>query len=188
VTPADIAARKAAGQANDDWAVTADLLRRAGRPTPRDVVVAEFQRHYVGSGDEPGLRARERLLLSRERLAALAGRRPLAVVTGRPRAEAEDALQSLGIREHFRAVITRDDAPLKPDPAPLTLALAALGVRRAWMIGDTPDDILAARRAGVLPLGVLPPGPVEPSLEAALYRAGAARVAHHMEELSTWLP
>ena len=41
-----------------------------------------------------------------------------------------------------------EDAPPKPDPQPVRLALARLGVERAWLVGDTPDDMRAARAAG----------------------------------------
>ena len=73
-----------------------------------------------------------------------------------------------------------DDAPLKPDPAPVHLALTRLGVAAAWMIGDTPDDIRAARAAGVVPIGVVAPGETLAAAAPALTAAGAARV------LTTW--
>lgn len=47
---------------------------------------------------------------------------------------------------------------MKPDPGPVRLALARLGVDRAWMLGDTSDDLVAARAAGVVPIGVVAPG------------------------------
>ncbi|MHA1568915.1 MAG: HAD-IA family hydrolase, partial [Alphaproteobacteria bacterium] len=57
--------------------------------------------------------------------------------------------------ELMSAAICREDGPLKPDPAPVRLALERLGVERAWLVGDAPDDIAAARAAAVLPLGFL---------------------------------
>lgn len=54
-------------------------------------------------------------------------------------------------------VISRQDAPPKPLPDGVRLALDQLGVRAqsAVMVGDSPTDILAARSAGVLALGVV---------------------------------
>jgi phosphoglycolate phosphatase-like HAD superfamily hydrolase len=112
----------------------------------------------------------------------------LAIVTGRPRAEAEWFLERTGIAPLFGTVVAMEDAPAKPDPAPVRLALERLGVRRAWMVGDTPDDMRAAAQAGVLPLGVVTPGD-EPSLAmAALLDAGAARVLGQLTDLLELLP
>ncbi|GAB6036849.1 HAD family hydrolase [Fundidesulfovibrio butyratiphilus] len=55
------------------------------------------------------------------------------------------------------AVLTREDvAAVKPDPAHLLAALAVLGVPadRALMVGDHPQDVLTARRAGTLSAAV----------------------------------
>ncbi len=84
-----------------------------------------------------------------------------------------------------------EDGPSKPDPAPVVLALERLGVDRAWMIGDTPHDIRAARGARVLPLGLLAPGTPGDTAEEtrrALLAAGAARVLAGIEDLEDLLP
>jgi phosphoglycolate phosphatase-like HAD superfamily hydrolase len=112
----------------------------------------------------------------------------MAIVTGRPRAEAQWFLERAGVAQLFGTVVAMEDAPAKPDPAPVRLALERLGVRRAWMIGDTPDDMRAAAQAGVLPLGVVTPGD-EPSLAiAALREAGGARVLNRLSDLLELLP
>ena len=80
-----------------------------------------------------------------------------------------------------------EDGPAKPDPAPVLLALEKLGVRRAWMLGDTPDDVVSARAAGVLPIGVVAPGDSEET-ESALRAAGAARVFTNIDQLEGVLP
>ncbi len=79
-------------------------------------------------------------------------------MTGRPRVDADRFLERTGIAGCFRTVVTMEDAPIKPDPTPVRLALERLGVATAWMVGDTPDDTRAARGAGVLPMGVVAPG------------------------------
>jgi len=141
-------------------------------------VTARFQSLYLGS-----LRERETLIPKVDVLKELAARRPLAIVTGRPRAEAEWFLQRAGIARFFGAVVAMEDAPAKPNPAPVRLALERLGVRRAWMIGDTPDDMRAAGQAGVVPLAVVAPGD-DPSLaDRALRDAGAARVLGQLTDL-----
>ena len=170
-----IDAVKAAGQANDDWAVTHGVLARAGVRASLDEVTARFEELYQGTEDEPGLRRHETLIPMRELLEGLARIFKLGVVTGRPRADAERFLREHGVRGLFGAVVSREDAPLKPDPAPVRLALERLEVRSAWMLGDTPDDVRAAVGAGVVPVGVVPPGGGE-TVWTALEEAGAARI------------
>jgi phosphoglycolate phosphatase-like HAD superfamily hydrolase len=67
------------------------------------------------------------------------------------------------------------------------LALEQLGTGHAWMLGDTPDDVVSARTAGVLPLGVVAPGDPEETAPALL-AAGAARVLINVGQLEGVLP
>lgn len=172
----DISRAKAKGGANNDWVLTQRLLAERGVQAALGDVTRRFEELYQGTAGTPGLRSTERLLVSKEKLSRMAARLPLAVVTGRPRKDAERFLDDAGIREHFKAVVAMEDGPLKPDPAPVRLALQRLSVSRAWMLGDTPDDMAAARSAAVVPVGVMPPGEGRPEYKDALVRAGAARV------------
>lgn len=188
VTSAQVSAAIRTGDAANDWLVTRRLIEAGGRGASLDDVTARFQSLYLGENSTPGLREREVLIPSSALLERLARRRPLAIVTGRPRAEAQWFLERAGIAHLFGTVVAMEDAPSKPDPAPVHLALERLGVRRAWMIGDTPDDVRAAAQAGVLPLAVVAPGD-EPSLATvALRDAGAARVLGPLTDLLELLP
>lgn len=187
VTPGQIAAAKREPGANDDWELTRRLLAQRGLDLPLAQVVAEFQSLYLGAGARPGLCERETMIPSRRTLAELAARLPLAIVTGRPRAEARLFLDRFELNGLFAAVVTRDDATPKPDPAPVREALRRLGVDRAWMVGDTPDDIAAARAAGVLPIGIRPPAAVAGSGSIPA-EAGAARILDSLDELKGLLP
>lgn len=187
VTREQIAAAKAASGANDDWALTRRLLEERGLNLPPAQVVAEFQSLYLGDGTRPGLCERETVIPSRRTLAELAARLPLAIVTGRPRAEALGFLERFDLAGLFAAVVTRDDAAPKPDPAPVRESMRRLGIDRAWMVGDSPDDITAARAAGALPIGILPPVAVDETGES-LSAAGAARVLASLDELKELLP
>ena len=135
-----------------------------------------FESLYQGTDSQPGLRETETPLLTRDQLATLADRFPVAVVTGRPRKDAERFLDENRLTRFVSTTVCMEDAPAKPDPAPVKLALSRLGVERAWMLGDTPDDLVAARAAGVLPVGVVPPGEAPEATTATLSRAGAWRV------------
>ena len=154
----DIAAAKRRGNANDDWQLTCSLLQERGVSCSLSEVTERFESFYLT------LRSRERVLVAAERLRDWGQRFQLAVVTGRPRAQAEFFLAQYAIRDLFGAVVCREDAALKPDPEPVRLAMQQLGVQSAWMLGDTVDDLLSARAAGVLPIAV---GAEAPAANAA---------------------
>jgi phosphoglycolate phosphatase-like HAD superfamily hydrolase len=60
-----------------------------------------------------------------------------------------------------------------------------MGVSRAWMLGDTPDDLAAAKGAGVVPIGVIAPGD-DPKRARERLRA-AARVLDQTTDLEEML-
>lgn len=184
LTTDDIAAGKAAGDANNDWVLTQRLLALKGRDIPFEQVKDRFEALYQGTATQPGLWQKETLFPDRALLDQLATNLPLAIVTGRPRADAERFLNAHDLAKLFPVCICMEDAPLKPDPAPVHRALEQLGVTRAWMLGDTPDDLRAARAAGVVPLGV----DVMDVDRDTLLKAGAARVFATLAPLLELLP
>ena len=180
VTDDDIRAIKAAGNANNDWVVCQRILAGQGLGVAFEAVKAEFEGLYQG-----GLWKNETLCVTRAQLAAWAARYPLAIVTGRPKRDLDRFLDHFGLRAFFRTTVCMEEAPIKPNPAPVRLALERLGVTRAWMLGDTPDDQRACRGAAVLPLGVLAPGERDGS---PLTAAGAARVLAQPADWEGLLP
>jgi phosphoglycolate phosphatase len=81
----------------------------------------------------------------------------LACVTNKPQAFADPLLERCGLREAFELVLGGDALPLKkPDPAPMRHAARALGATPAEVvaIGDSVNDALAARAAGMAVLAV----------------------------------
>lgn len=187
LTSADVEQAKARGGANDDWELTWRLVTERGADASLAEVTERFERLYQGTPRTPGLAATEAPLVDRERLLAWRSRFRTAVVTGRPRADALQFLERFDLLEAFDALVCREDAPLKPDPAPVRLALERLEVSSAWMLGDTPDDLASARGAGVVPIGVVPPGADTPRVRETLERAGAARVLDRTLELEDLL-
>lgn len=188
ITQDDIAAAMRAGDASNDWILTRRLLADRGVRASLADVTARFQAIYLGTPAAPGLREREQLLCSCDLLAELSARLPTAMVTGRPGEEARWFVERAGIAGSFGTVVCMKDAAAKPDPAPVRLAMQRLGARRAWMLGNTPDDVRAALGAGALPLGIVAPGDDVPSTTTALFDAGAARVLRDVAELRELLP
>lgn len=81
----------------------------------------------------------------------------VGLATGSQRPEVERVLGSLGIRERFEAIVTREDCQNgKPDPEPFLLAARGLGLaaHQCVVIEDTPGGIRAAKAAGMLCVAV----------------------------------
>jgi|YelNatPaOPRAMG01_1025707.scaffolds.fasta_scaffold09273_9 2-phosphoglycolate phosphatase len=77
---------------------------------------------------------------------------PLAVASNKPRVYTLRILEALGLKRFFRVILGPENASrLKPSPDMLLAACTALAVRpaAALMVGDTDNDILAARAAGM---------------------------------------
>ena len=84
-----------------------------------------------------------------------------AICTNKPEGLARLLLQRLGVADLFGAVIGADTLPVrKPDPAPLTEAVARVGgsTSRALLVGDTVTDRDTGRNAGV-PVALVTFGP-----------------------------
>lgn len=84
----------------------------------------------------------------------------LACVTNKVGRFTEPLLRETGLRGYFGAVVSGDSvANRKPHPEPFLAAAALLGVApaEAWVIGDSANDVEAARAAGC-PVAVVPYG------------------------------
>ncbi|HWG57421.1 MAG TPA: HAD family hydrolase [Candidatus Acidoferrales bacterium] len=94
----------------------------------------------------------------------------LALVTSGSGDRVRAQLHGFKLAGRFAACVCSEDAPRrKPHPAPLQLALRRLGAKceECVYVGDTAEDILMARRAGVRAIGVLGPFPTGKHLRAA---------------------
>jgi HAD superfamily hydrolase (TIGR01509 family) len=99
---------------------------------------------------------------------------PNAIATSGHRASAAGSVQTLGVGPDY-PLITRDQVEhAKPDPDLFVAAAERLGapIEHSVVVGDSVWDLLAARRARALGVGLLSGGYGEEELE----RAGAYRV------------
>ncbi len=76
----------------------------------------------------------------------------LAVCTNKSSASTREVLKGLNLDQYFAVVVGGDDTPaLKPDPVHINTVLNRLGLAadQTVMVGDSINDALAAREAGV---------------------------------------
>jgi len=109
----------------------------------------------------------------------------MAVVTNKRADLAVATLADAGLLGSFRRVVGGDTCPTrKPDPAPLLYALRELGVApaRALMVGDSANDVRAARAAGV-PVLCVPYGYTEGADPSSLAADGFLESIGHLPAL-----
>jgi HAD superfamily hydrolase (TIGR01549 family) len=161
------------------------LLRETGLDLDPDRIerlqklhAAAYKRHIKDVRPLPGAKALLSALTDNEI--------PWAIATSGRLESAAPALEALGIDFNTTAIITRDRVRFaKPDPDLFLAAAAALNVpiEVSSVVGDSVWDMLAARRARALGIGLLSGGyGVE-----ELYRAGAYRVYNDPADLLTHL-
>ena len=170
---------------NDDWRLTTDWIASLGKPVPYVRVKARFQKFYWGTKDHPGNVTREKWLVTHARLERWAQRAELALFTGRTQRELRHSLERSHVNSLFNRAVTIDDVKKgKPDPEGLHLLLDDRPPRDAVYLGDNIDDALAAKRARVPFLGVLPLGSEAHRLRASKLRElGALAVMHSVKDL-----
>ena len=103
-------------------------------------------------------------------LRALDRRFKLALVSSGSRSRVRRQLVEHEVSAMFLAKVCSEDAPRrKPHPAPLRMALEKLRAlpKASVYIGDAPEDIEMAHRAGMRAVGVLGGSPVPERLRAA---------------------
>jgi beta-phosphoglucomutase len=94
----------------------------------------------------------------------------LGVGSSGPAENVELALDRLGNRSHWRAVVTGSDVTRgKPDPQVFLLAAERLAVppRRCAVVEDAPPGVAAAKAAGMACIGLVSTGRTRPMLSQA---------------------
>jgi phosphoglycolate phosphatase len=126
----------------------------------------------------PGARELLDALLERDLL--------LGIATGKAMRGLRFVLDRHGLAGHFTTLQTADLHPSKPHPAMLRAAMAETGAApgETMLVGDTTFDVLMARAAGAMPVGVAWGNHPADELTAA----GAACVLDRFEDLARLLP
>jgi phosphoglycolate phosphatase-like HAD superfamily hydrolase len=127
----------------------------------------------------------------------------LAIATGRPKYEADIALDHHDIRRYFSAVFTLEDcireenrileqegrrvSLSKPEPYMLDAIAESIRPRPviAYYLGDMPDDMIAAGRSrtGFVGFGLATSAPDKQILRSSLLRAGADYIIEDLKQV-----
>jgi HAD superfamily phosphatase len=213
-SPRDIDALKGEGRWNNDWEASQEMIARYFKPHKPDLtyeaIVAFFQQRYRGDNPEStnyqdwnGYICQEPLLVGGDYFEALtAAQIPWGFFSGATNGSARFVLQGrLGLGN--TVLVAMDDAPGKPDPTGLLMAIAQLEVLHPGSeqvpvvyVGDTVADMQTVVRAraarpdrawfgvGVLPPHVLADGEVMGAYRQGLRSAGAAIVLDRTLDLT----
>jgi len=185
LTSEEIQTAKNIGGLNNDWDLTEYLLKQAGFSPKKDDIIEKFQEIYWGN-EGTGVIFNEALLISAESVKKLAESFDLAVFTGRPKLEADFVLKRWGLENYFYPVITMDDLSAdkqKPSPDGLLQIINIVNPLETYYLGDTHDDMISGKAAGVNPIGVLPPQDKTEELKNKMFEFGAKNVLQNTEDV-----
>jgi len=110
----------------------------------------------------------------------------MGIVTFQRLPRLQRRLEIWKLKKYFRSIVTPDQvAEFKPSPRPFTRAIDELGAEagESLVIGDEPVDMIGAKKAGALAVG-LPNGFFS---REELVRAGADRIMNSLTDLDALL-
>ncbi len=171
----ELKALRAEGGFNDDWDATRELLRRHGIEMTREQVEAEGKRIYLGIALDT-----EDWLMPAALFEKLKHRYRLMVVTGRPRDEYGPVWQSR-LDPLVECCVCQDDydgLPRKPAPDVLKRTMRETGITGGIYVGNSVDDMRAAKGAGLKAIGVTSTHEAQ-----LLSEAGADTIIESMNDL-----
>jgi HAD superfamily hydrolase (TIGR01548 family) len=179
VTLAELQQWKSRSGYNDDWVLSTAWVQALGGKAEYPEVKQKFIEYYWGI-DRPGNVSREKWLLPKAVMTRLSKKAELTLFTGRTRKELDYTLDLLKVRKFFKTIVTVEDvAKPKPDPDGLFQILNGRDPESAIYVGDSVDDALASRAAGIPFVGVLfGRGEARRERRHLLEKNGAVAVVH----------
>ncbi|MBE7706297.1 MAG: histidinol-phosphate transaminase [Cyanobacteria bacterium SIG30] len=184
----EIQEAKNLGGLNCDWDLTEFLLKKYGVNRKKAEIIEVFQQYFFNEKNEgsKGLIDNEKLLLDKLGFEKLSKIYDLCVFTGRPRNEAIYSLQKFGILKYFNIIVAKEDLPKnkqKPHPEGLNYIIKNSYFKDIYYLGDTGDDMLCAKSAGVNAIGVLPPNEQNDIYKNHLIKSGASVVIQNIGDI-----
>lgn len=177
------------GGLNNDWDLTLEIVKSHGVDVSRDEIIEKFQKLFLGENFD-GFISREKWILKKEILEELFKRYRLAIFTSRPREEALYTLRKYELDKFFDVIVSLDDVKeTKPFPEGILKILDSLRIAPGNVLyfGDTVDDMIAAKNAGVVGVGIAPPGGDLNFYRELFRKYGAVDVLGNINEILNFL-
>lgn len=187
IEPEVIQDYKNRGGWNNDWLLSQKLIfDLEGKEVRYQALVDVFQSYFLGTSAQEGLRSKERWIPRPAFLSDLSATYDLAIFTGRLRAEAQYTLDQFAPGIHWTEIAADDTVPRpKPSPDGLLQIQAIHAGRELLYFGDTVDDAVSARDAGVRFVGIShSKNPKQQELSTLLRQHGAVAVLENINEIA----
>ncbi len=185
----DVIPIKQSGGYNNDWDILELLFNKNGyKVAYKDIQKFYFEK-YCNENFEGYINIEEPIL-NKEYIKDLAKDYNLTIFTGRYEHEAKHTLKRFGIIEYFSQIVGFDsvgEGHQKPDPKGVNIIKSNINSERIYYMGDTVDDMNAAKSAGVIGIGCLPPQDKSETLINRLKAEGAYAVLNSTTELKDFL-
>ncbi|MGN1125388.1 MAG: HAD family hydrolase [Candidatus Gastranaerophilaceae bacterium] len=185
----DVIPIKRSGGFNNDWDILKLLFKRHNVEVPYQDIKDFYFENYCNKNFEGYINIEEPIL-SKEYVEDLAKDYNLTIFTGRFEYEAKHTLKRFGIIEYFSKIVGFDSVGEgfeKPNPKGVNIIKSTTSSDRIYYMGDTVDDMMAAKAGGVIGVGCLPPQDKTDALKERLYSEGAYTVLNSTRDLKDFL-
>jgi beta-phosphoglucomutase-like phosphatase (HAD superfamily) len=166
----------------------ADLLQEAEKPQSMKAIRKALEEMYQGSRKKPGTRSMEKCRPTRQWLEELIEWIPLGIISPRNPGAIKSLLERFDLHMYMDTVVGGDKSAPPPEGDLGKKALKAMDIERAWWIVAHPDEVVAARKAGLIPIGIVAPGDDPKRAKKALEDAGVSRIIDKWDQLNHILP
>ncbi len=126
----------------------------------------------------------EELLVFPETLNRLNGEKVL--YSGLTREKTGRLLEKYGLKDAFSGIVAANDPDSdskNPEMSAILQIKSRIFAKNVYYLGDTPEDMKCAKKAGVIPIGVLAPKDKSDGQKDLLYVFGAQFVLHDINQL-----
>ncbi len=169
----------------DDYHDCAEaMLRNKDSTIPKEIIIKKFREYYLGN-NYVGVIKNETWLLDKKILEKLSKKFKLAIFTNRSKEEAIYALRRANTKKYFSTLITREDVQnKKPDPEGINIIMKRSKTKNTIYIGNSIDDLLAAKNAEVDFIGVIQPCVNKNRFKDSLKKNGAKIILDSVNQIN----